>query len=47
MSTREQLERNLRALDFKVDPDLLAKIAQIVAPVKDKSWPSGIQQQHA
>ncbi len=47
MSTREQLERNLRALDFKLDPDLLAEIAQIVAPVKDKSWPSGVQQQHA
>ncbi len=47
MSTREQLERNLRALDFKIDADLLAEIAQIVAPVKDKSWPSGVQQQHA
>ena len=47
MSAREQVERNLRALDFKIDPKLLAEIGQIVAPVKDMSWPSGIQQARA
>lgn len=47
MSTREQVERNLRALDFKPDAKLLAGIAEIVDPVKDTSWPSGIQQARA
>jgi L-galactose dehydrogenase len=42
MSSRAQVERNLQALDFKADPNLLAEIAQIVAPVKDETWPSGI-----
>lgn len=47
MSTREQVKRNLRALDFKIDRELLKEIEQIVAPVKDKSWPSGASQQGA
>ena len=47
MSSRAQVERNLQALDFNIDPALLQEIAQIVAPVKDKSWPSGIAQARA
>jgi L-galactose dehydrogenase len=47
MSTRSQVERNLEAFDFEIDPDLLAEIEKIIAPVKDKSWPSGIAQKRA
>lgn len=43
MSARAQVEQNLKALDFKIDPELLAEIQKIVAPVEDKSWPSGVQ----
>lgn len=42
MSTPAQVEGNLQALGYKIDPDLLAEIQQIVTPVRDKSWPSGI-----
>ena len=47
MSTTAQVERNLQALAFKIDPDLLTAIEKIVAPVQDKTWPSGVQQQRA
>lgn len=41
MNHPAQVEQNLKSLDFRLDPQLLAEIEQIVAPVKDKSWPSG------
>lgn len=47
MSTRAQVEQNLKAMDCKIDPDLLTQIEQIVAPVKNKTWPSGVAQQRA
>ncbi len=47
MSNRAQVERNLKALEFIIDPDLLAEIGQITAPVKDKTWPSGVRQKNA
>ena len=42
MSARAQVEQNLHAMDYKVDPGLLAEIRELVAPVKDKSWHSGV-----
>jgi len=32
---------NVRALDFEPDPELMAGIQRLVAPVKDVTWPSG------
>jgi L-galactose dehydrogenase len=41
VSSRAQVEANLKALDFDLDVDLLARIAQVVEPVKNVVWPSG------
>jgi L-galactose dehydrogenase len=41
LSTRAHVERNLKALATPNDPELLVEIAEIVAPVKDVTWPSG------
>jgi hypothetical protein len=35
------LEANLRALREPIDAELLAEVQAILAPVKDKTWPSG------
>ena len=44
MSNCEQVETNLRALDFEIDPVLLPELQQIVAPVKNVVWASGLSQ---
>ncbi|MFL6414348.1 MAG: aldo/keto reductase [Bryobacteraceae bacterium] len=41
MSTREQVESNLKALTFEIEPALLHQIQEIAAPAKDIVWPSG------
>jgi L-galactose dehydrogenase len=41
MSSPAEVEQNLKAFDFRVDPKLLSDIEVILAPVKDKSWHSG------
>ena len=41
LSSRAHVERNLKAMEMKVDAELLAEIAEAVAPVKDVTWPSG------
>jgi L-galactose dehydrogenase len=41
MSGAEQVRQNLRALDAEPDPELLAQIEAVVAPVRDVTWPSG------
>ncbi len=41
MTSARQVIDNLRALEGTTDPALLAKIAQIVSPVKNVAWPSG------
>lgn len=41
MSTCEQVEANLKALEFQIDPALALEIREIVAPVKDVVWASG------
>jgi L-galactose dehydrogenase len=46
LSNRGHVERNLKALDMKVEPELLREIAEIVAPVKDVTWPSGLEENY-
>ena len=41
MSSAEQVQQNLRALDVELDPELLAQIEAVVAPVRDMTWASG------
>ncbi len=41
MTTCEQVEANLKATEFEIDPALLAEIQEIAAPAKDVVWASG------
>jgi len=41
MSKLRHVESNINVLDFKNDPGLLAKIEELVAPVKNKMWFEG------
>jgi L-galactose dehydrogenase len=41
MTTKAQVDANLRALDTKIDPELMAEIERLVAPVLNKTWQSG------
>lgn len=41
MSKLRHVEQNVKVLDFKNDPELLAKIEDLVAPVKNKMWFEG------
>jgi L-galactose dehydrogenase len=41
MATRQQVESSLSALKMREDPQLLAEISKIVAPVHNYVWPSG------
>ena len=38
---RPELEANLRALREPIDTGLLAEVQAVLAPVKDRTWPSG------
>ncbi len=40
-ATRAELETNLKALASAPDPELLAEVEAILAPVRDWTWPSG------
>lgn len=42
MSSRAQLETNLRALDFEIPPALLRKVRSILAPSCGAAWASGL-----
>lgn len=46
LSSREHVERNLKAMELKVDAELLAEIAKVVAPVKDVTWASGLEENY-
>ena len=46
LSSREHVERNLRAMELKVDAELLQEIAEVVAPVKDVTWASGLEENY-
>jgi L-galactose dehydrogenase len=41
MSRRDEVDRNLRALSAQVDEGLLADVAAVLAPARDRTWPSG------
>jgi L-galactose dehydrogenase len=41
MPRRSEVDRNLSALSTPVDEGLLAEVQQVLAPVKDRTWPSG------
>ena len=42
MASRELVRANLKALDFEIDPELLAEIETLVAPVHNQIWDSGL-----
>jgi L-galactose dehydrogenase len=46
ISNTGELEQNLQALQLEPPAELLQAIDQIVAPVKDLSWPSGRPENH-
>lgn len=46
MATVSEVEQNTALLESQNDPDLLAEIEKIVAPVKDTIWPSGLVENH-
>jgi L-galactose dehydrogenase len=46
LSSREHVVRNLKAMELQVDAELLREIAEIVAPVKDVTWPSGLEENY-
>jgi L-galactose dehydrogenase len=46
LSSREHVERNLKALEMEVEPELLREIAEAVTPVKDFVWPSGLAENY-
>jgi L-galactose dehydrogenase len=41
MSKLRHVEQNIKVLDFKNDPELLARIEKLVAPAKNKMWFEG------
>lgn len=41
MSRMSELENNLRALEARPDPELLAGVKEILKPVQGRCWPSG------
>jgi L-galactose dehydrogenase len=41
MTSRAEVDRNLRAMGTAVDEGLLAEVQKVLAPVKDRTWPSG------
>jgi L-galactose dehydrogenase len=42
MASPELVRANLRALDFRIDPELLAEIEAVIAPVHNRMWESGL-----
>jgi L-galactose dehydrogenase len=46
LSSREHVERSLKALEMTADAELMREIAEVVAPVKDLVWPSGLEENY-
>jgi L-galactose dehydrogenase len=46
IQTRQQLQENLAVLDYQNDPLVLQEIEKIIAPVKNRTWPSGRPENH-
>jgi L-galactose dehydrogenase len=46
LSSREHVERGLKAMELKLDADLMREIAEVAAPVKDVTWASGLEENY-
>jgi L-galactose dehydrogenase len=46
LSSTAHVQQNLKALEMRVDAELLREIAEIVAPVKGFVWPSGLAENY-
>jgi L-galactose dehydrogenase len=46
LSSTEHVKRNLKAMELKLDAELMREIAAVVAPVKDFVWPSGLEENY-
>ena len=46
MSSRTQVERNLKCLALQSNPELLRSVSEIVAPVLNKTWLSGLEENY-
>jgi L-galactose dehydrogenase len=46
LSSRAHVERNLKATELKLEPELMREIADVVRPVKDVTWPSGLEENY-
>lgn len=46
MSTEAQVTQNVRAVSVQPDPDVLRAVRQMIAPVADRTWPSGRPENH-
>jgi L-galactose dehydrogenase len=46
MSSRAHVERNLKCLELRIDPELLRQIRETVAPVANLTWPSGLPENY-
>jgi L-galactose dehydrogenase len=46
LSSRAHVERNLKAMEMTLDAELMREIAEVVAPVKDLTWPSGLEENY-
>lgn len=46
LSSREHVERNLKAMELKLDAELLREIAEVVGAEKDVTWASGLEENY-
>jgi hypothetical protein len=46
MSKTSQVAQNLELLRMKTNPELLAELRQLIAPVFNHIWPSGRAENH-
>lgn len=47
MKSETEVARNVSALEYRMDPEVLAGVRQILAPVQDKTWPSGLPENNS
>jgi L-galactose dehydrogenase len=46
LSSTAHVQRNLKAMELKLDAELLREIDAVIAPVKDFVWPSGLEENY-
>ena len=44
MKNEAEVKSSLAALDYQIDPEILAEVQAILATVKDKTWLSGLEE---